>query len=330
MLSIRLMVLTTAIALAGHLGGEAKAGPKVVASVKPIHSLVAAVMEGVGEPSLIVDGAASPHTYSLRPSQARAIEKADVVFWVGHQLEAFLEKPLESLGAGARVVELAEAPGLTLLAPREGGAFESHDHEGEEDHEAAGTADRDGQEQHAGEHEHEHGETDMHVWLDPRNAAAMVDEIARTLETADPANADRYRANAEAEKARLDELAGRLDAALAGARGRPFIVFHDAYQYFEKRFDLAAAGSITVSPEVMPGAERIAEIRRKIGQTGAACVFAEPQFEPKLISVVIEGTDTRSAVLDPLGAELPAGADLYFELMDSMAKSFRDCLNPPS
>ncbi|PPJ46463.1 zinc ABC transporter substrate-binding protein [Rhizobium sp. KAs_5_22] len=319
----------------------ALAAPQVVVSIKPIHSLVAAIMQGVGEPELIVEGAASAHTYSLRPSNARALENADVVFWVGPGIEAFLEKPLDALAGKAKVVELEDAPGLVRLPFREGGAFEAHDHEGEADHadgdeHAAHDAHADhateehAAEQHAGEehdHEHEHGGFDMHLWLDPMNAKAMAKQIEETLVAADPANADRYKANGLALAQEIDTLDKDIATAVAPVVDKPFVVFHDAYQYFENRYKVRVAGSITVSPETMPGAERVAEIHGKVKELKAACVFAEPQFEPKLVSVVTEGTDAKAGTLDPEGGALEAGPALYPELMHNLAKSLTDCLS---
>ncbi|MHA7970960.1 zinc ABC transporter substrate-binding protein ZnuA [Rhizobium sp. CAU 1783] len=306
----------------------ALAAPQVVVSIKPIHSLVAAVMQGVGEPSLIVEGTASPHTYSLKPSNARALENADVVFWVGPGLEAFLEKPLDALAADAKVVELEDAPGLVRLPFREGGAFEAHD-DGDEHAEGEDHAGHDehAADEHAGEgHNHEHGGFDMHLWLDPMNAKAMAAQIEATLVAADPANAARYKANGIALAAEIDALDKEIASTVVPVLDKPFVVFHDAYQYFEKRYDIRIAGSITVSPETMPGAERIAEIHAKVKDLKAACVFAEPQFEPKLISVVTEGTDAKSGVLDPEGGALDAGPALYPALMRNLAKSLADCL----
>lgn len=341
LLSASLLVATSA---AGH------AAPKVVASIKPVHSLVASVMQGVAEPQLIIEGAGSPHTYSLRPSQARALQDADLIFWIGHELEAFLEKPVETIGTGAKSVELIDAHGLVKLPFREGGAFEAHDHGSEDGHEGH---DHDKHDDHAGHdhdethghdekhetaeahghdhgdddgHGHAHGAFDAHIWLDPENAKAMVSEIAEALSEADPDNAATYEANAAKTVERLETMRADIDTRLAPLRGKGFIVFHDGYQYFEKRFGVTASGSITVSPEVMPGAERVAEIKARIGDLGAACVFAEPQFEPKLIQVVTEGTDARSGVLDPLGAELADGPDLYFGLIDGLASSMEQCL----
>lgn len=299
---------TAALFQAGAAHAEA---PKVVVSIKPIHSLVASIMQGVGEPSLIVEGAASPHTYSMKPSNAAALQDADIVFWVGHGLEAFLEKPLELLGGDSKVVELDDAPGLTKLKFREGGAFEAHD-------------DGDEGEDHADHHDE--GEFDMHLWLDPMNAKAMAAEIEATLEKIDPGNVARYRSNLDALKARLDTLDTSLAAKIAPIKDKPFIVFHDAYQYFEHRYGVKVAGSITVSPETMPGAERLSQIHDKIKTLGATCVFSEPQFEPKLVNVVLEGTPAKSGTLDPEAATLEAGPELYFQLMDGIGASLADCL----
>lgn len=306
----------------------------VVASIKPVHSLVAAVMEGVGQPGLIIEGAGSPHTYAMKPSQAQMLEKADLVFWVGHELEAFLEKPLETVGANAKSVELIDADGLVKLGFREGGAFEKHGHDEEAGHDGHAhekkAADHDHDKKAEADHDYDHGAFDAHVWLDPVNARAMVHEIEEALVAADPANAARYEANAAAVTGKLDALIAEVGAELEPVKGKGFIVFHDAYQYFENRFGVTASGSITVSPEVMPGAERITEIRARVKELGAACVFAEPQFEPKLVSTVTEGTSARSGVLDPLGAEIADGPELYFQMIRNLATAMKDCLSQAS
>ncbi len=287
--------------------------PRVVVSIKPIHSLVAAVIQGVGTPDLIVDGAASPHTYALKPSNARSLQQAQLVFWVGPGMEAFLQKPLSALGSNATVVELDHAPGITKLKFREGGAFEPHD---------------DGDEHEADEdHDHDHGEFDTHLWLDPHNAKAMVTEITTSLVAADPANALTYETNQKALNDKLDALDTEIASTLAPVKDKPFIVFHDAYQYFEHRYGVRVSGSITVSPETIPGAQRVAEIHSKVAGLGATCVFAEPQFEPKLVNVVLEGTSAKSGVLDPEAATLPQGPDLYFDLMRGIASSLKTCLS---
>jgi zinc transport system substrate-binding protein len=279
----------------------------VVASIKPIHSLVAAVMQGVGEPTLVVKGASSPHTYNMRPSDAAALSKADVVFWGGHQLEQFLEKPLQSLGGKATEIALMDDPSIMLLAPREGGTFEADD---DEDHDHAG-----------------HGDAaDPHFWLDPENGRAALKIIAATLSSKDPAHAAIYAANADKADGELQALEAHLAGELAPFRTKPFIVFHDAYHYFEKRFDIRAAGSITVSPETQPGAQRVAEIEDKIRSLGAACIFSEPQFEPKLIDAIAAGSKSFKGVLDPLGADIPDGPGLYPALLIGLADNLKTCL----
>lgn len=333
--SARKLLLASTLLAASAV--SANAGINVVASIKPVHSLVAAVMEGVGDPGLIIEGAGSPHNYALKPSQAQMLESADIVFWIGHELEAFLEKPLETVGAQAKSVELIDAHDLLKLGFREGGAFEKHDHgdeaghedqaheaEADHDHDHAKTAEAEGHDDHA------HGEFESHIWLDPVNAKAMVHEIEEVLVAADPANAGKYEANAEAVTAKLDALIAEVQAELDPVKQKGFIVFHDAYHYFENRFGVTASGSITVSPEVMPGAQRITEIRARVEELGAACVFAEPQFEPKLVSTVTEGTRARAGVIDPLGAELENGPDLYFQLIRNMATSMSTCLSEAS
>ncbi|WP_455271340.1 zinc ABC transporter substrate-binding protein [Rhizobium herbae] len=301
--------------------------PNVVASIKPIHSLVASIMQGVGKPALIVEGSASPHTYSMKPSNASALQNANIVFWVGHGLEAFLEKPLESLGGGAKIVELDDAPGLAKLKFREGGAFEAHD---DSDEHEAGAESTEGHAHEEAGHHHGEGEFDMHLWLDPANAKAMAAEIEKTLAAADPDNATTYKANLDALGTRLDALDTKLVETVAPIKDKPFIVFHDAYQYFEHRYNVKVAGSITVSPETLPGAARLKQIHEKIVELGATCVFAEPQFEPKLVNVVLEGTPAKSGTLDPEAATLDAGPDLYFQLMDGIGTSLKTCLSSGS
>ncbi|WP_416064065.1 zinc ABC transporter substrate-binding protein [Rhizobium sp. ZK1] len=329
-LAMGLTLVIPAFLFAGSL--QAADAPVVVTSIKPIHSLVSAIMQGVGKPELIVDGAASPHTYNLKPSNARALQDAKVIFWVGPGLEAFLEKPLQSLGSDAIVAQLDEAPGLVKLPFREGGAFEAHDDGDEHDsasadeHESAEAGHDHAHEEAEGDHDHGHGSFDTHLWLDPMNAKAMAAEITTTLVAADPANALTYEANAKALDDKLDALDKEIAATVSPVKDKPFIVFHDAYQYFEHRYHIRVAGSITVSPETIPGAERVSEIHKKVGDLGATCVFAEPQFEPRLVNVVIEGTRAKSGVLDPEAATLPAGPDLYFTLMRGIAESMKNCL----
>ncbi|MBP2311640.1 zinc ABC transporter substrate-binding protein [Azospirillum soli] len=282
--------------------------PKVVASIKPVHSLVASVMQGVGEPALVVKGAASPHTHALKPSDAKALADADLVFWIGPELEGFLAKPLQATAKKATAVELLEAKGVRLLDAREGGAWDDHGHG------------------HKHDHEHGHEEANTHIWLSPTNARAMVDAIAAELTQKDPANAAAYKANAERTARRIEDLDAELKAALAPVTGKPFVVFHDAYQYFEAHYGLNGVGAITVNPERRSSAKRLSDIRAKITALGAACVFAEPQFEPALVDTIVEGTKAKKGVLDPEGADLPDGPDLYPTLMRNVAAALTGCL----
>ena len=305
------LALPAALALVLAAAPAMADAPKVVASIKPVHSLVAAVMQGVGQPALIVRGAASPHTYALKPSDAKALADADLVFWIGPELEGFLAKPLRATASKATAVELLEAKGVTLLDAREGGAWEAHDHG--KDHGHAGNG---------------HEEVNTHIWLDPGNARAMVAAIADALAARDAANATAYKANAERTAQSIDALDAELKAALAPVADRPFVVFHDAYQYFEAYYGLNGVGAITVSPDRRPSAKRLSDIRARITALGAACVFAEPQFEPALVDTIVDGTKAKKGVLDPEGADLSDGPDLYPTLMRSIAAALKGCLTP--
>ena len=367
-----------AAALAAHSTMAAAAeAPTAVASIKPIHSLLSGVMAGAGQPSLLVRGGASPHTWALRPSDAHALEHADLVVWVGEELESFLVQPIEALTGDAYVLELSRAEGITLLRMREGGAWDEHghdehgeggdaehdehhdddhagshedddhgddhakrrddhhddDHDDDHGEETAGAHGDEDEDDHAhvhqeDGHEHEHGEYNMHLWLDPANAEVIVDSMADALSRLDPERASVYWENAAAMRARLRALDEELEEAFAPVRDRGFIVFHDAWQYLDTRYGLRAVGSVTVSPEQAPGAARLAEIREKITDAEAICVFAEPQFEPRLVQTLVEGTNAATGTLDPLGAGLEDGPDLYFDLMRANAAAFRACVGP--
>jgi zinc transport system substrate-binding protein len=312
----------------------ARAEVNVVASIKPVHSLVAGVMQGVSEPVLLVKGASSPHGYSLRPSDAWALDEAHVVFWIGENLETYLTKPLQALSAAALVVPLSEAEGVRLLPAREGGVWVEHEHQsrgeqtegGQEGNRAHDEAEETVQEADRGEPMPEHGRFDMHIWLDPHNAEAMVNAIVAALSDADPANASSYQDNGGEARRRLKQLDETLSTELTAVADRPFVVFHDAYQYLEQRYGLNAIGTISIDPGRRPGAQRLSRIQRSLSKLDAACVFAEPQFEPALVETVIEGTGAMKGVLDPLGADLEAGREQYFQLMYGLADSLIACL----
>jgi zinc transport system substrate-binding protein len=310
--------LCAALLAAGPARAEA---PKVVVSIAPVHSLVAGAMEGVGSPDLLVKGAASPHNYALKPSDARLLADAKVVFWIGEMLEAFLAKPLDALAGKATVVELVEAPGLQRLPYRSGGSWGD---DGRDGHEPKAVAK--GKPVPGHDHGHDHGDIDPHVWLSPANARVLAAAIVAALAEADPANAARYRENGRRMDARLADLETELRGILAPVKGRPFVVFHDAYQYLEHAFGLNAIGAIAASPERPPGPKGLAILRKRIVAARARCVFREPQFPAKLAGTVAEGTGAKVASLDPEGAALPPGADLYFDLMRTNARALVDCL----
>ncbi|MCP5419872.1 MAG: zinc ABC transporter substrate-binding protein [Gammaproteobacteria bacterium] len=291
--------------------------PRIVVSIKPIHSLVAGVMAGVAEPDLLVQGGASPHDFSLRPSDMQHIEQAMAVFWVSDTLETFLAKPLVNVPE-VRSVQLLKTPGITLYKLREGGAWEAHSHHPHDD-QSTDSPEHD-------EHEQAHGDWDAHVWLDPHNAMAMVRYISTELSALDPAHQAEYTANAAELLNRLGMLDSELKTHLAPLQDKPFFVFHDAYQYLERRYGLAAQGSMTVSPEHKPGAKRVQEIRDRIRTQHVLCVFSEPQFQATLVDTLISGTSAKRGVLDPLGAELKAGPESYFQLMNDLADGLSACL----
>lgn len=344
MLRVVLLAVLTLTLSAGSAIAESRI--RVSASIVPIHGLVAAVMEGVAEPDLILPPGASPHGYALRPSGALALSRADVIFRVGPTLEAFLNRPLANISKKARVVDLIDTPGILLLPIRDNEAFESHehdhgdhadhdghdehekhaDHDGHDDHEKH--ADHDGHddhEKHAGHDDHE-GSTDLHVWLDPQNAIAIVRHVADVLSETDPTNASIYRANAVRTIRRLNELEASTADRVASVAASPFIVFHDAYQYFENRFGLTAAGSIAINPEVAPGARQISLIRSRITEQHIHCVLAEPQFNSDIVKALASDDHVHVGVVDPVGTTARVAPDSYFEMIDRLVTELTACL----
>ena len=296
----------------------ANAEIKVVASIKPIHSLASYLMDGIAKPDLIVDGYASPHGFAMKPSHAKMLQNADLIFWVGEDLESFLEKPLSSIAKKAEKIELMDTKGLQVLKFRERNIFDEHDHDDhgkkEDDHDDHGHDDHDG---------HAHGEFDPHIWLDPINAKAMLNEMAEHLIENDPKNEAKYKSNLAKALQEIDKLT--IDVMTDLSSSVASIVFHDAYQYFEKRFNVNILGAFTVNTDVMPGAEQLAEIREIIEHDKVACVFSEPQFNPDIIKAVAKDMNIKTGVVDPLGATLDPGKDLYFNLIRNMSASFKGC-----
>ena len=313
----------------------ANADVKVVTSIKPLHSLASYLMNGVGKPDLIVDGYASPHGFSMKPSHAKMLQNADLIFWVGEDLENFLEKPLSSIAKKAEKIELIEIKGLNVLNFRERNIFDEHDHDDHDDH-AKKEDDHDDHDDHAkkeddhddhdghDDHEgHAHGEYDPHIWLDPLNAKVILKEMTEHLIENDSKNASTYKSNLDKALKDIDKLT--MDVMTELNQSVASIVFHDAYQYFEKRFNVNILGAFTVNTDVMPGAEQLAEIREIIEHDKVACVFSEPQFNPDIIKAVAKDMNIKTGVVDPLGATLDPGKDLYFKLIRNMSASFKGC-----
>ena len=297
------------------LFSNAQAEIKVVASIKPIHSLVSYVMDGVGTPNILVDGSSSPHSFQLKPSHAKMLQDADIVFWIGEDLESFLETPLSSIATNAAKITLMELDDIELLKFREKHIFDKHD-----DHEEHAEEQAEHEDHHD---EHNHGEFDIHFWLDPEIAKVMVKSIARELSDIDVANKSIYKANALKAIGELYEL---IEATkLKINKDASYVVFHDAYQYFEQRFGIEVLGALSVNPEILPGAKQLAEIREVIEHENVKCIFSEPQFNPSIAKTIAADMDVKAAVLDPLGAKLELGKDLYFDLIGDMASSFESC-----
>ena len=325
---------------------------KVVASIKPIHSLASYLMDGVGKPDLIVDGYASPHGFAMKPSHAKMLQEADLIFWVGEDLEAFLEKPLKSIAKKAEKIELMATKNLNVLKFRERNIFDEHDHDDHgqddhakkkddhDDHDHDKKAKKDDDHDHDHDHDshakkedghddhddhdgHHHGEFDPHIWLDPINAKAILNEMVEHLIENDAANASIYKKNLDKALNELDKLTMNVMTDLN--KSTASIVFHDAYQYFEERFNVNVLGAFTVNTDVMPGAEQLKEIREIIEHDNVSCVFSEPQFNPDIINAVAKDMNIKTGVLDPLGATLNPGKSLYFDLIKNMSSSFKGC-----
>ena len=303
----------------------AKADLKVVTSIKPIHSLASYIMDGVGSPGLIVDGYNSPHSFQLKPSHAKMLEQADIIFWIGEDLENFLEKPLDTIAKKAEKIELLEIKGIKKLKFRERNIFEEH--EGHDDHghdvkkEEHDDHGHDAKKEEHNDHEgHGHGEYDPHIWLDPINAKIILNEITEHLIENDSKNAPAYKSNLAKALAKIDKLI--IDVITETNKDLSYVVFHDAYQYYENRFNVNILGAMTVNPDVMPGAEQIHEIHEVIEHDNVSCILSEPQFNPDIIKSIAKDTSVKTGVLDPLGANLKPGKNLYFDLIRNMSASF--------
>ncbi len=293
---------------------------EVMTTIAPLHSLVQGVMGDSGRAALLLEGTASPHDFQLKPSQMTLLQKAKIIFYISDNLEVFLLRALDALPASAQAVAMAEQDGMVLLPIREGGAWEAHSHEGHS-HEGHSHG-----EAHSHDHAHDHGHNDPHIWLDPQNAIAMVKAITKALSDVHPENRSLYKANAVALIGKIEASDAKAAARLKSVKAVPYIVFHDAYQYFEAHYGLTAVGSITLDPAQAGSAKRLSELREKASETAARCIFREPQFSSRLSSTVAENTNMKLGTLDPLGADLTPGADLYPALLDRLAVDLANCL----
>ena len=289
---------------------------KVVTSIKPIHSLASYLMQGIGSPSLIVEGSNSPHNFTLKPSHAKMLQQADLIFWVGENLETPLEKPIKSISKKSKVIELLEIDGLKKLEFREKNIFDGHDSHGHKKHDDHGHKKKD-------DHGHAHGDHDPHIWLDPSNAKVIAKKMTKELVSLDKENAKIYKENSKKLMKDIDLLI--KDIKKNTNKNASFIVFHDAYQYFEKKFRVNAIGALTVNTDILPGAEQLKDIRNVINKKKARCIFSEPQFNPNIINAIAKDTNIKTGVLDPLGSTLPADKNQYFMLIKNISNSLKPC-----
>ena len=328
--------------------GSANAdGPRVVADIAPIHSLVSMVMDGVGQPQLLVPQNISPHHYSMRPSEAEALQEAKLVVYVGHDMSPWLEPVLETLAASASALDLSKVDNIMQLAYREGPIFADHDeaghddHDSHDDHDEAGHDDHDSHDDHDekghDDHDeeghddhahHDHDGVDPHMWLDPMNAKLWLHAIASELTRIDPKNADRYDENARSSSRTITLAMAQAEGHLASGKDNGFLVYHDAYQYFEKRFNRVAVGSISLGDASKPSAKRLRELKVLFEEEGVSCVLTEPQYSSKIVDSVFGGFKPTVGVVDPIGIDLELGATLYPELLENIALSIAQCVNP--
>lgn len=294
--------------------------PRVVTDIPAVQSLVAQVMEGVGAPEVLLEQGANAHNYQLRPSQARALQEADLVIWIGPEMTPWLGRAIEGVSLGGQALSLLKAPGTHLQAFGAG----AHDHD---DHAEEAHDDHDHEAEAEMHDDHDHSGTDPHVWLDPVNAESWLGLIAQELSARDPDNAAQYATNAEAAAARIAALDARIAAELTPVAGRPFVVFHDAYGYFTAHYGLTQAGTVALGDAAAPGAEHLSELRADLQAGGVVCAFPEAQHDPKQVRQLVEGTGVKlGGALDPSGSSLPYGPALYEGLMQGLADTLTACL----
>lgn len=307
----RLLQILISLSLLLSSAQSVLAAPEVVVSIKPLHSLVANVMQGVATPQLLITGNQSPHTFALKPSQMRQLETADIIFWVGELLETSLQKTLHNVRKDQHVIQLIDTPELQQLSMR-----------GERN-----WIQQAQQSINTGHSHQHHASIDAHIWLSPVNAARMVQYISDTLVQLDPQHAQQYQTNTQQTLLRIQQLDQQISQQLAAVAQRPFVVFHDAYQHFETHYHLNSIAAVTLSPERLPGAKHISDLKKKIQELKVVCLFNETQFSSQLVRNIIEGSQIKTGSLDPLGASLDEGTEAWFELMHNLSQSISDCLS---
>jgi zinc transport system substrate-binding protein len=285
--------------------GSAHADVKVLTSIKPLQLIAAAVQDGVAIPEVLLPPGASPHNYALRPSDVRKVQSVDLVYWIGPDMEGFLPRVLN--GRSLPSVAVQDLPGLKLRRFAE----DSHSHAEEAD-----------------EHDHDHrpGSLDAHLWLSPVNARVIAAKMATDLSAVDPANAARYQSNLKAFDERLDALDIRLKKRLAAVEGKPYFVFHEAFDYFEDAYGLKHTGVFSVAAEVQPGAQHVAAMRARLQEVGKTCVFSEPPLRPRLAETLVAGLPVKLAELDALGGYTPATAQGYEQVLEKLGNDLAGCL----
>ncbi|MCY1427247.1 High-affinity zinc uptake system protein ZnuA [compost metagenome] len=287
--------------------GSAQAEVRLLTSIKPLQLIAAAVQDGVGNPQVLLPPGASPHHYALRPSDVRRVGEVDLLYWIGPDMESFLPRVLQ--GRSKATVAVQDLPGLHLR--RFGEDSHSHDEdEGESDH----------------DHDHRPGNLDAHLWLAPVNARVIAKRMAADLVAADPANAGRYQSNLEAFETRLDAMDAKVKARVASIAGKPYFVFHEAFDYFEEAYGLKHTGVFSVAAEVQPGAQHVAAMRKRLQEVGKTCVFSEPPMRPRLAETLTAGLPVRLAELDALGSNVAVAAQGYEQLLENLGDGLAGCL----
>ena len=318
----------------------------VVTTIQPINSLVTSVIGNTGKTVSLIPAEVSPHEFKLKPSDTKKLQNANIIFFVSDHLESSVSKVFKNLPKNIKIINLMEDTGIKHLAIRDNEAWERHDHHhghgDHDDHDKHGKKHDDhDHDKHAKKHDdHDHDkhakkhddhddhekENDVHIWLSPDNAVKIIKKVSKELSLFFPENAKTYEENATRMINKINQLKVVLKNELSGIKDKPYVVFHDAYQYFETSFGLNAVGSVALEGDIASSPKQISFIKDKIVKLKASCVFQEPQFDSKLVKIVVEGTNAQIGTLDPLGVNIKSGENFYLQLLKNMAKSLKECL----